>query len=202
MTMATRCSIALVVVALFTSICACTATADAIWGTGLCFPATETGLEGYWEYCYHISWDTTEYGGHGLSHSTIYLALAECECACDPGYFEHRIPAGVGIGEDECEVEFYSEFDCPGDPHFPVPGPTMKFEPYEGDCEPGEVGWMHVCYYSLFPPTEPGVFTGHLAVKFGQNVELGALEGVLPYCECDITPGEHSSWGTIKALFR
>ncbi|MCK5597333.1 MAG: hypothetical protein KAJ04_07785, partial [Candidatus Eisenbacteria sp.] len=46
------------------------ALADAVWGTGLVFEATEPGFEGYYEYCYHIYWDTTEYGGHGLSHST------------------------------------------------------------------------------------------------------------------------------------
>jgi hypothetical protein len=108
----------------------------------------------------------------------------------------------VGVGEEGCELEFLSEFDCPGDPHFPVDGPSMKFEPVEGSCEPGTVGWMHVCYYSLFPPTESGVFQDYLAIKFGPNVELGMLEGVLPYCECDPTPVEHSSWGTIKALFR
>ena len=199
---AKRLALTAVATALLFTIFPGVASADAVWGTGLCFPATEPGYEGYWEYCYHIYWDTTEYGGHGLSHSTIYLALAECECACDPGYFGHRFPAGVGIGEDGCDVEFLSEFDCPGDPHFPVDGPTMKFEPEEGDCEPGEVGWMHVCYFSLFPPSEHAVFEGHLAIKFGTNVELGNLEGVLPYCECDSSPVELFSWGTIKALFR
>jgi hypothetical protein len=189
-------------VLLLTSTLPCPAGADAVWGTGLCFPASDPGMESYWEYCYHIYWDTTEYGGQGLSHSTIYLALASCECACDPGYFEHRVPAGIGVGEDQCELEFLSEFDCLGDPHFPVVGPTMMFEPIEGDCQPGTVGWMHVCYFSLFPPTEPGVFADHLAIKFGQNVELGSLDGVLPYCECDPNPTEHSTWGTIKALFR
>jgi hypothetical protein len=184
------------------ALCSGTAAASAVWGTGLCFPATELGFEGYFEYCYHIYWDTTEYGGNGLSHSTVYLALAECVCACDTGYFDHRIPAGVGIGDGGCDVDFLSEFDCEGDPHFPVPGPTMKFEPVEGECEPGTVGWMHVCYYSLFPPTESTVFTDHLAVKFGQNVELGPLEGVLPYCECDPSATQVLSWGTLKSLYR
>lgn len=202
MTTATRLTVCVVAVALLASTCPCTALADAVWGTGLCFPAAEAGYEGYWEYCYHISWDTTEYGGHGLSHSTIYLALTACECACEPIYFAHRVPAGVGIGENGCELEFLSEFDCEGDPHFPETGPSMKFEPVEGECLPDTTGWMHVCYYSLFPPTEPGVFTDHLAIKFGENVELGTLEGVLPYCECDATPSEDWSWGVIKALFR
>jgi hypothetical protein len=182
---------------------ASSAVADAVWGTGLVFENSHApGYEGYYEYCYHIYWDTTEYGGHGLSHSTIYLALAECECACDPGFFGHRVPAGLGFGEETCEVDMYSEFDCPGDPHFPVPGPTMKFEPGESDCELGTTGWMHVCYLSLFPPTEPQTFEDHLGIKFGQNVETGDLVGVLPHCECDASPAQSLTWGTIKALFR
>jgi hypothetical protein len=179
-----------------------TAHADAVWGTGLVFEATEPGFEGYYEYCYHIYWDTSEYGGHGLSHTTIFLALADCQCACEPGYFGHRVPAGLGYGEEDCEVFFYSEFDCGGDPHFPTPGPTMKFEPEEGDCEPGVTGWVHVCYYSLFPPAPAGVFEDYLGIKFGQNVETGDLDGVIPYCECDPNPVGESTWSTIKALYQ
>jgi hypothetical protein len=178
------------------------ASADAVWGTGLVFEATDPEFEGYFEYCYHIYWDTRDYGGHGLSHTTIFLALADCECACDVGYFDHRVPAGLGFGEESCEVTFYSEFDCWGDPHFPVPGPTMKFEPEEGECEPGVTGWVHVCYYSLFPPTPAGVFDDHLGIKFGQNVETGDLDGVLPYCECDANPVGTPTWGTIKSVYR
>ena len=178
------------------------ALADAVWGTGLVFEATAPGFEGYCGTCYHIYWDTREYGGHGLSHSTIYLALAECTCACDAGYFGHRVPAGLAFGEENCEIDMYSEFDCPGDPHFPLDGPTMKFEPDETNCELGEFGWMHVCYFSLFPPTEPQVFEDYLGIKFAQNVELGDLDGVLPFCDCDGSPTEQGSWGTIKALYR
>ena len=100
MAVAMRFTVVVVAVALLSAICPCAASADAVWGTGLCFPATEPGFENYWEYCYHIYWDTTEFGGQGLSHSTIYLALAACVCACDDGYFEHRVPAGLAFGED------------------------------------------------------------------------------------------------------
>jgi hypothetical protein len=180
-----------------------TALADAVWGTGLAFVSTSApGYEGYYEYCYHIYWDTSEYGGNGMSHTTIYLALGGCECACDPGYFGGRIPAGLAYGEESCEVDMYYEFDCGGDPHFPADGPTMKFEPGEGDCELGSTGWMHVCYFSLFPPTEPQIFEDHFGIKFATNVETGDLEGVLPSCECDANPAVHGTWGTIKALFR
>ena len=178
------------------------ASADAVWGTGLAFPASDPDYEGYWEYCFHIYWDTNDYGGHGLSHTTIYLALSECVCACYEGYFGHRIPAGIGVGEEGCTVYFQSEFNCFGDPHFPMPGPTMKFQPDEAECEPGTTGSVHVCYYSLFPPCDYGVFEDHLGIKFGLNVETGDLEGVLPYCDCDVTPIGHSTWGTIKVLYR
>jgi hypothetical protein len=179
------------------------ASAGAVWGTGLVFENSNApGYEGYYEYCYHIYWDTTEYGGQGMSHTTIYLALGDCECVCDPIYIGHRVPAGLAYGEESCEVSMFSEFDCGGDPHFPTEGPTMKFEPDETLCELGTTGWMHVCYLSLFPPTEPQVFEDHFGIKFGQNVETGHLDGVLPYCECSTNPIEDGSWGTIKALFR
>ena len=177
--------------------------ANAVWGTGLVFENSNApGYEGYYEYCYHIYWDTTEYGGHGMSHTTIYLDLGGCECACDSGYFGHRIPAGLAYGEESCEIEMFSGFDCGGDPHFPSEGPTIKFEPDEGECELGEFGWMHVCYLSLFPPTEPQIFEDHLGIKFATNVETGNLEGVLPFCECATNPTERGAWGTIKALYR
>jgi hypothetical protein len=178
------------------------ASADAVWGTGLAYVTSDPDFLGYWEYCYHIYWDTTEYGGHGLSHTTIYLDLAECACACDEGYFGFHDIAGVGLGEGGCEVDFYAEFDCYGDPHFPGEGPTLKFEPFEDDCEPGVSGWVHVCYFSLFPPTDPGIFEDHLGIKFGQNVETGDLDGVLPYCECDTNPAVPGTWGVIKSLYR
>ena len=178
-----------------------TALADAVWGEGLAWQAIDPQYEGYWEYCYHIYWDTTEYGGHGLSHTTIYLALSECTCACDEGYFVWYTPAGLGYGEGGCEIDFLAEFDCYGDPHFPLDGPTMKFEPVEQACEPGEVGWVHV-YLSLFPPTEHQVFEDHLGIKFAQSVETGDLTGVLPLCECGSSPVDSESWGCIKALYR
>ena len=195
--------LALVLAVVLGSGAASVASADAVWGTGLCFANSNApGYEGYYEYCYHIYWDTTEYGGNGLSHSTIYLALADCECACDPVYIGHRVPAGLAYGEGSCEVDMYSTFDCGGDPHFPVDGPTMKFEPDESLCELGTTGWMHVCYLSLFPPSAPQVFGGYIGIKFGTNVEVGALTGVLPMCECDASPVESDSWGTIKALYK
>jgi hypothetical protein len=194
--------VALLILPLFWLAVAQPAHADAVWGTGLCFEAQSPQFQGYWEYCFHICWDTRDYGGQGLSHSTVYLALSECVCACHPVYFGHRVPAGVGVGEDECELDFYSQFDCDGDPHFPIPGPTMKFEPDELVCQPGTVGEMHVCYYSLFPPTEYQIFGNHLGIKFGQHVETGNLQGVLPYCECEVVPVGQSTWGTIKVLYR
>jgi len=178
------------------------AAADAVWGTGLAWEAIDPAYEGYWVYCYHIYWDTTEYGGHGLSHTTVYLALSECVCACDPGYFVWYVPAGVGYGEGGCELDFFAEFDCQGDPHFPLSGPTVKFEPEEQSCEPGEVGWVHACYLSLFPPSTHQVFEDHLGIKFAQNVETGDLDGVLPVCECTSTPVTPGTWSTIKGLYR
>jgi hypothetical protein len=194
------CALCLALVFLLTA--SQTSSADAVWGDGLAWESTSPEHAGYWMYCYHIYWDTTEYGGHGLSHTTIYLALSQCVCACDEGFFVWLEPAGVGVGEGGCEIDFHATFDCYGDPHFPLDGPTVKFEPEEQECEPGEVGWVHVCYMSLFPPSEYQVFEDHLGIKFAQNVETGDLEGVLPTCECGSSPVDSGTWGCIKALYR
>ncbi len=180
---------------------AASASGQAIWGTSTAVPATEPGYEGYWEYCFDIGWDTTQYGGHGLSHSSVFLGLEDCAAACNQGVFAFADTAGRGDGEDGCTVDYYALFECGGDPHFPqFPFPTIKFEYYENGCEPGEVGSAQLCFYSMFVPAPPAVHENRLGIKFGLNTETGPLEGQLPMCET--SPVELVSWGTLKALYR
>ena len=123
-----KCAAALVAAFILCLVIPAASFADAVWGTGLAYVTSEPGFEGYWEYCFHIYWDTTEYGGHGLSHTTVYLALSDCLCACDEGYFGFHEIAGVGLGEGGCELDYYGEFDCDGDPHFPIEEIPAFFE--------------------------------------------------------------------------
>ena len=173
--------------------------AQAIWGVITVSEGPDPN--GYWEYCLDIEWDTTEYGGHGLSHSLVLLGLENCAAACEPGMFAFDDIAGSGIGEGGCTVYYTGEFLCEGDPSFPeFPFPTVKFEYIEDDCEPDWVGWMHVCFYSLFPPAPWAVYPDALGIKYGTNTETGPLEGDLPMCE--VTPGERCTWGSIKSIYR
>ncbi len=172
-----------------------------IWGTSTAELTTDPGFEGYWKYCFEIGWDVSEFG-HGVSHASMILGLEDCFCACDDPYFMCADPAGSGPGVGGCTVYYYCEFDCEGNPHFPGEGPTIKFEPDEDDCEPGYTGWIEACFYSLFEPIDPGVFPDVLGIKFATQTETGDLEGVLPFCECGITPVDHATWSVIKSIYR
>jgi hypothetical protein len=189
----------LVVLALM--LAASAAHAQAIWGTSTATPATEPGYEGYWKYCFSIEWDTSSYGGQGLSHSSVFLGLEDCSAACGEGAFAFSDTAGSGVGDGKCTVYYRALFECDGDFHFPVfPFPTVKFEYYEDGCEPGGTGSATLCFYSMFIPGPPAVHPNHLGIKFGQNTETGPLDGQLPMCE--ISPVEELTWGTVKALYR
>ena len=53
--------------------------------TGSAWLATEEGYEGYWKYCYDVTWSNLP---HGVSHVDFLLTMLEdCPCLCTPGYF-------------------------------------------------------------------------------------------------------------------
>jgi len=163
--------------------------------------ATDPAYEGYWEYCAEVEWNTTDFGGHGLSHTDVLLGLENCATACDEGVFAFADPAGEGEGEGGCTVYFYAVFECEGDPLLPAfPFPTIKFEPYEDECQPGPVGTALLCFYSDYGPAPWEEYTNHVAVKFGTSIEMGLLVGQLP--ECPSTPVEQSTWALIKSIYR
>lgn len=191
---------AILVLIIFT-LAAPSAHAQAIWGTSTAAPATDPGYEGYWKYCFNIQWDTTAYGGQGLSHSSVFLGLDDCAAACDEGAFAFSDTVGSGGEGGGCTVYYRGVFECDGDPHFPqFPFPTIKFEYHENACEPGAVGSAYLCFYSIFVPGPPSTHPGRLGVKFGGNTEVGPLDGQLPMCEN--SPVDESSWGVLKAMYR
>lgn len=172
-----------------------------VWGTSSAERSTEPGFEGFWKYCFDIHWNTNPWGAQGLSHADVFLSLEECAAACDPGRFASADTVGSGDGEGGCTVYYLGEFLCEGDPNFPeFPFPTVKFEHYSGDREPGAVNSAHVCFYSVFLPAPPAVHSDALGIKFGQNTGAGPLEGPLPMCE--VNPVDQTTWGTIKQLYR
>ncbi len=174
---------------------------DYVWGTSTAEPATDPAFEGYWQYCFEIGWDVSEFG-HAMSNVFMVLGLEDCFCACDEEYFAAEEPAGSSQGVGGCTVYYSCEFNCQGDPHYPGDGPTMKFEPMDDDCELDVTGTMTGCFYSLFPPTGVMLVPDVLCIKFATNVVTGDLVGVLPFCECGATPVETATWGAVKSLYR
>jgi hypothetical protein len=175
--------------------------AQPVWGTSTAELSTDPGFEGLWKYCFDINWNTNLWGAQGLSHADVFLGLEDCATACDPGRFAFADTVGSGGGEGGCTVYYQGEFLCDGEPHFPqFPYPTVKFEYYSGDCEPGAANSAHVCFYSVFVPAPPAVHPDALGIKFGLNTGTGPLEGPLPMCE--VSPVDETTWGTIKHLYR
>jgi hypothetical protein len=169
-------------------------------GTSSAWVSTDPGFEGWNKYCFEIDWQD----GHGLSHIDIFLGLEPC-CVCTPGYFAFADTVGMSTGTtngDTCTVWWHGAFNCDGDPTIPNGEPLVKFEYYENHCEPGTVVSAYLCFYSVAAPSQPGVFTDAIGVKFAGYTEKGDLVGVLPTCEDAISAAETSAWGKVKALFR
>ncbi|MFZ1947040.1 MAG: hypothetical protein WAW06_05800 [bacterium] len=179
------------------------ATQDVIWGTGSAWYSTDPGFEGYWKYCLTLHWDVTRFDGkpHAMSHVSVLLGLENCPGVCSPGYFASPDTAGTGTGTNGCTVHYYMEFDCRGDPTLGISVPTIKFEPYYDNCEPDIAGTAYLCFYSVASPRPIGAYDATLGIKFGQNIALGTLEGVLPRC-APTTPVAPTTWGAIKAMLR
>jgi hypothetical protein len=175
---------------------------EVVSGTSTAWLSSDPGFEGYWKYCLKITWDVTEYGGkpHDVSHISIILNLEDCERACSPGYFAFADTAGSSVGGDGCTIYYYTEFNCKGDPTIPEGGPTIKFEPYTGECETGVSGTANVCFYCLAPPKLSTTFPSSVWIKFGLNVASGTLEGAMPNCIAPANSVRTSTWGAIKAL--
>jgi hypothetical protein len=174
-------------------------------GTVTAERASESGYGGYWKYCINIDWDLTEFGDRGVSHIGVLLGLEACPSVCIPGYFAFKDTAGMGIGiagDDSCVLHWHGLFECQGDPGTPDAVPIIKFEYFEGSCEPGPVGFAQVCFYSIAPPTPPDTFPAALAAKFGRSWTSGDLIGVLPICDPNYVSNRISTWGNVKALFR
>lgn len=175
--------------------------AKTVWGTSTVELATTPGFEGYWHYQLNISWDTTEIGGHGVSHIGFFLDLGVCDCGCDSGIVRFDSVPGTGVGVDGCELAFIGLYECRGDPHYPEKGATVKFEHTENGCEPDWHGAVTLDFYSLFGPGDPQVHVGSLGIKAGTFTSEGAIVGILPLCECG-SPVEQATWGMLKCLYR
>jgi hypothetical protein len=176
-----------------------------VWGTCTAELTSDPGYEGYWKYCIDMGWDVTGYDGHGLSHVDVFLGLEDCECVCSEGYFAFTDTVGSGPGTlngGPCTVYWHGTFNCEGDPTIPDGVPLIKFQYFEGECEPDKAGSASVCFYSVASPVPAGTFIDAFGIKFGPYFEKGDLVGVLPSCDTAHSVTETSVWGRLKALFR
>jgi hypothetical protein len=174
-----------------------------IWGEASASEATQAGYNGYWEYCISIGWDVSEYaeGARANSHVTLVLELEDCLDDCGDACFILPDTVGTDGGAGGCTVYFYAEIDIKGDPTIPTDTPTLKFEPYYDDCEPGIAGTVSLCFYSLVPPEAGESEDWPVWIKFGPYIEQGMIRGTLPSCSGTAATGS-STWGSIKRLFR
>jgi len=169
------------------------------WATGSASMSTDPGYPGYWKYCYEISWAGLP---NGASHLDVFLMLEDCACLCSPGYFVFADTVGTGPGEEGCTVNYHASFLCEGDPTMGNGLPTLKFEYYEGGCEPDKDGWAYVCFYSVAAPIPEGSYEDAIGIKFGTITDTGCLDGVMPSCDTDASATDNTSWGGVKALYR
>jgi hypothetical protein len=147
-----------------------------IWGTSSAALSNDPGFEGYWKYCFEISWDVTGYDGYGVSHIDILLGLELCPCVCFDGYFAFADTVGSGPGTTNgsgCTVYWYGYFECEGDPTVPDGGP--------------DTGWMlHRCarhkIRALFREGRSGRGTTNLRLGLQRHERLyvGADQGSVP----------------------
>lgn len=177
------------------------ASPQSVWGTCSVENAGAPTLSGSWIYRLEISWDTSGMGGSGMSHISFLLDIGVCDCACEDGIVAFADTAGTGVGEGGCELVYYGLYECTGDPTFPGSGPTIKYEHYEGGCEPDATGSATLFFRSVFAPGEHMAHLNALGIKAGTATGTGDLLGVLPLCECP-SPVDTATWGLVKALYR
>ena len=173
-----------------------------VWATGTAEFTTDPGFEGYWKYCYEVSWIGLP---HGVSHIDVLLWMVEdCPCLCSQGYFAFADTVGSGPGTPNgelCVVYYYGFFECDGDPSVGLETPVVKFEPFDDHCEPDVEGWAYLCFYSVAEPIQIGP-ADCVGIKFAGEFAVGNLTGVVPGCDTAHSSVENTVWGKIKTLYR
>jgi hypothetical protein len=152
---------------------------------------------GLYKYTIEFSWDTPQ----GLSNVTL-----DCGFECDPQLacqqtYAFDTPAGYSDGvPPPCQVEYYGEFNCSGNPSVGITHPIVKWDAIDtGSCEPGNMGSGTLCFYTNLPPL-PDSPLPIIIEKDGQNVCQGIIIGDCPTL-CSV-PVEEASWGAVKTRFR
>jgi hypothetical protein len=165
--------------------------------TGTVTAELQTGgpYAGLFKYTAVLSWDTDK----GLSNITIDCGFGQCPEAVCAETFLFDSPSGQSAGEGGCNVHYYGEFNCQGNPSIDTMDPAIKWDAV-GDCQPDNTGTATIWFYSSLGP-QPGTAAPVFLIKNGQNVCEGVLSGDCPAAPC-LVPAEDASWGQIKAKYR
>ena len=155
---------------------------------------------GAWRYELTITWDTAVQ--FAVSHVNVIVDDGtNCECYDFTSAIEWPAPAGFSEGEPMgCTVEYYSVFECYGDPSLDIDNPLFKFE-YDEDagCEPGNTGVAVFTFYSDYPPYDTELPNLFIVDKHGQLSCYGGLTGVFPALPCGPVANEVMNWGLVKS---
>jgi hypothetical protein len=164
---------------------------------------TDPGYPG-WKYTAVISWDTGSV--YALSHLDMILDSSSGTCSCDDLANDLVFAGILGTSNGDpadCEVEYETFLECDGDPSIPGDeGIIFKFEPIEGDCEPGTTGTGTFAFYSDLGPAPIDEELLSLIDKFGQLTCSGYLTGQFPSLACDPVSNGANTWDAVKGLFR
>lgn len=157
-----------------------------------------------WMYTMVVTWDTGN--SYSLSHANLLLDSAGGTCVCQDfmDAMSWGSPAGSSDGTPmPCSVDYEAFLECEGDPSIPeVDGILLKFEPIEGDCEPGPTGTGTFVFYSNLDPYPIDEDILSVVDKHAQEYCFGHLSGDFPGMACDPVSTEDSSWGQLKGMYR
>jgi hypothetical protein len=158
---------------------------------------------GAYEYTMNFIWNMDSV--YGLSHVNLMVDApgGTCSCADFSSNFAFDAIAGTSDGEDDCIVEYVAFLECDGDPSIPnADGILFKFEPVEGDCEPGNTGEGTITFYSDLAPVPVDEEIMSMSDKAALTYCFGTITGVFPGMSCDPVGSEKSSWSNVKGLYR
>ncbi|MEN8006019.1 MAG: hypothetical protein ABFS42_03350 [Candidatus Krumholzibacteriota bacterium] len=157
-----------------------------------------------WMYTMVITWDTGN--AYSLSHANLLLDIAGGTCLCQDfnSAMSWASPIGYSDGVPPvCTVEYDGFMECGGDPSIPgIDGILLKFEPVEGECEPGPTGTATFVFYSNLGPYPIDEDILSVIDKAGLDSCTGSLSGDFPAMACDPVGVEDANWGSLKGLFR
>jgi hypothetical protein len=145
--------------------------------------SSDPGTEGLWKYTVVMTWDLE---AQAVGHLDVFLDVTVFEDTCSGSSVIFPMPAGVSSGidawGDPCNVEYYGEFLCKDDPSLKEDslGYTVKYEPIEENCQTDISGSGIFYFYTGVAPGVPGLHEDAIALKHGQNVTFGEVQGQLP----------------------